>query len=396
MLGLVYQFNIVKLCGIRFFFWMHFFAGVLVPFYTHWGNITLSQVFFLNAWFMFWNFVLEIPTGTIADYLGRKWSLALGFLIGILAAIVYVSHPSLKMFMLGEVLFAMAYTLHSGADEALAYDSLKAIQKVDRARTVLSRMESFKLGGILVGTVIGSLIASRWGLNVPMKCYVIPAFIGFVIALFLKEPPFHEQKEHKSYGKILKEGTQFFTQHRVLLILTTEMAITNALAWSIIWLFQPLLERSGMGIAYFGVVHAMTCIGQILLLSNLDKIERWVGSKRGLFFIGSLIVGSAFGILGFVQVLPIVVAGIVLAFSFGLSRVPIFSAYMHAYIPSDKRATVISITSMMRTFGIVILNPIIGYSADRSLNVTLWIIGILLIIFALISRVEENFLIEHT
>lgn len=40
---------------------MFFFSAILVPFFTEWGKQTLSEIFILNAWFFFWNFVLEVP-----------------------------------------------------------------------------------------------------------------------------------------------------------------------------------------------------------------------------------------------------------------------------------------------------------------------------------------------
>src|SRR5438128_2276948 len=81
-----YRSNIWKLYLIRTLFWTHFFAAVMVPFYTQWGHLKLSTVFVVNAWFMLWNFFLEVPTGTIADFLGRKISLALGGLVAAVAA----------------------------------------------------------------------------------------------------------------------------------------------------------------------------------------------------------------------------------------------------------------------------------------------------------------------
>ena len=125
--------NLWKLQGIRLLFWMHFFSAVLVPFYTDWGGLSLAQVLYLNAWFFLCNFLFEVPTGSVADFLGRKASLALGSAVGIGAALLYVSRPSFLVFMAAEVLFAISYTLHSGADEALAYDSLKANVLVLRA-----------------------------------------------------------------------------------------------------------------------------------------------------------------------------------------------------------------------------------------------------------------------
>ena len=57
------------------------FESVLVLFFTEWGGITLQQALILQSWFMGWMFLLEIPTGTVADYFGRKISLVLSQVI---------------------------------------------------------------------------------------------------------------------------------------------------------------------------------------------------------------------------------------------------------------------------------------------------------------------------
>jgi len=80
---------------------------------------------------MFWNFLLEIPTGTVADFLGRKVSLILGCMIGAVGVLIYASYPRFLVFLLAEVILAVSYTLISGADEALVYDSLKEIGQTD-------------------------------------------------------------------------------------------------------------------------------------------------------------------------------------------------------------------------------------------------------------------------
>ena len=91
MAARAYAFNLPKLFAIRLLFWMHFFAAVLVPFFTDWGGITLQQVFFLNAWFFLCSFLFEVPTGAVADFLGRKWSLALGSAVAVSGLLLYAA-----------------------------------------------------------------------------------------------------------------------------------------------------------------------------------------------------------------------------------------------------------------------------------------------------------------
>ena len=66
-----------------------------------------------------------------------------------------------------------------------------------------------------------------------------------------------------------------------------------------------------------------------------------------------------------------------------------------AQIPSDKCATVLSFALTVWTFGIVLFNPLTGPMADRSLTLALGMIGGLLKLVPLFSRLEEKHL-EHS
>ncbi|HLM43287.1 MAG TPA: hypothetical protein VK458_05440, partial [Myxococcaceae bacterium] len=77
-----------------------------------------------------------------------------------------------------------------------------------------------------------------------------------------------------------------------------------------------------------------------------------------------------------------------------LPRIPLFSAYINHHIPSEQRATVLSFVSMVRTFAIVLINPLIGVLAEWSLSWTMAILGLGLIAFAAGSRIEERHLVN--
>jgi len=85
--------RIQKNYAYAFFKDFSFFTAVLVPFFTKWGNISLFQITLLQSWFSFWVFILEVPTGAIADKIGRKHSIVLGSLIVALAVLLYGSFP---------------------------------------------------------------------------------------------------------------------------------------------------------------------------------------------------------------------------------------------------------------------------------------------------------------
>lgn len=386
--------NIIKLYLFSFFISLHFIGGVIVPFFTVWGGLSLTQMLILQSWFLICVFLLEIPSGTFADFFGRKKSLSLAVIANIAGALVYSSMPNFYVFMLGEFLWAIAVALLSGAEHALLYDTLKKIKSTKLSKTVFSRYESSHLAGIMIGAPIGSFIASIAGLQAPMFYLVIPFAMALLISLTLKEPYTTRKTKKRSYLKILKTGVKYFFKHRVLKILALDMIVIMTVSYFMIWFYQVMLGNAGLDIAYFGFVHAGFVLSQILIMNNFNKLEKILGSKKRLIFLSSLITGLMFVLGGLTTFLPIVIIVILVGGGFGLSRRPLFASYFNKYIPSDKRATVLSSISMMRRLSVAIVNPFIGMLADWSLANTLVLLGIVAISFSFISKVEEDMLID--
>ncbi len=389
--------NVWKMYLLRFLYYTHFISAILVPFFTDWGHIKFSQILFLNAWFMFWIFLLEIPTGSVADFLGRKVSMILGLAVGIVGVLVYASHPHFAVFLTGEFMLAVSFTLLSGADEAFIYDTLKELNQTRISKEVFSRLESCKLIGIVVGAVAGGFIARYLGLRMPVLLQSIPFALACLVAVTLKEPRLSEQKptvSFRTYKKILSDGVKYFFGHRILKILTLDMVVVMACSWIIIWFYQALLRDAGLDIAYFGFVHAFMSIAQILVINNFIRLERWLGTRKRLLFFSAFLPGIFFILLGLTRFLPLVILAIILSAGFGLSRGPLFSNYMNKHIPSDKRATVLSTTSMLRTAATVIVNIACGLLADWSIPNTLLLLGTAIIIFSFLSRIKEEHLID--
>jgi MFS family permease len=388
--------NIWKLYAIRLIFWMHFISSVLIPFFRDWGGISFTQIFFLNAWFMLWNFFLEIPTGSVADFWGRKASIFSGCVVGSVGMLVYASTPSFVVFLIGEILLSVSFTLLSGADEALLYDSLVEIDAAERSKTVLARLASFQMGGIVIGALAGSLLASGLdSVRAPFLLQAVPTTCAALIALTLYEPTrSHPVGSAPRYRDILRDGVRYFARHGVLRALTLDMVLVGCVTWLIIWLYQPLLEHAGVGLTWFGPVHALMCVGQIIVLNNVTRLETALGSKRRLLLLGAAAPGLAFITLGLTTMVPVVVLCIWIAASFGLSRTALFSSYMNKHIPSAHRATVLSCISMQRTLAIAVVNPIAGALADWSIPSTLVILGVAALALAAWSQVEEAHLID--
>lgn len=370
-----------------------FFSAVLVPFFTEWGGVSLTQVQILQSWFMFWFFILEIPTGAVADYIGRKHSITLGALVATIAALVYGSVPRFEVFLLGEFLFATAMALMSGADEALLYDSLKEAGREEERKKIFGKANSFHLAGMLISAPIGSFIASRLDLNFPMLFSAIPSLLAGLVAWSIKEPSIHRAKsESRRYIDIVKKGLSFLRNHKVLRLLALDAIVVASSAYFVIWLYQPLLRSVGVGIFYLGIIHAVLVLSEILVSSNFERLTKLFRSDKAYLRISAIIVVLSFLLVAIWPNVITVSILVIFGGGFGLTRLSLMSAYMNKFIPSEQRATILSSISMFRRFGLVILNPLIGFTADYSLSLAALIVGLLPLAIFLFSPVEQEIL----
>jgi hypothetical protein len=390
--------NLLTLAAIRGLFWMHFVASALVPFFRDWGGLGYAQILLLNAWFMGWSFLLEVPTGAIADRFGRKTSVALGAAVSCLAALLYASAPRYEVFLVAEILFALSYTLVSGADEALAVDSLHALGRGAEVQRALSRLESWKLGGILVGGLGGSVIAAELGLRAPMLAQSIPAALAALLALTLSEPARSARAPRSaSYRALLVRGVTALRTRPALRALALDLVAHASLAWLVIWTYQPRLEDAGVPLAAFGTVHAALCVGQIGWIAAAPRVEaRLFGAgaraRARTLTLSSVATGIAFLALARAEGAPAVIGAVLAAGIFGLVRPVLFGAALHAHIGAEERATVVSTISMLRMLGVALVNPLAGLVADRSLPLLLALLGVAILGLAAATRPRARWL----
>jgi MFS family permease len=376
--------NVALVCAIRLLFWTHFVSAILVPFFRDWGGIGLDRILLLNAWFMFWGFALEVPTGAIADRFGRKVSATLGYALGALAVVAYVSAPRFEVFLAAEIVMALSYALVSGAEDALLYDSLAALGRSADVQRVAARAESLKLTGIVLGALGGAWLSGVVGLRATLALQALPMGAAALLGLALFEPPHSGDRERAavSWAQIVRDGLGHLRRTPVLRALALDLVGVNALAFLMIWLYQPLLESAGIGQRWFGVVHVGLCLGQIALLQSAARIESVLGSHRALLTSFALGAGAAFVALGQVRSPWAVVPLVILAVSFGLARAPLMFAELNAHIPSERRATVLSGVSMLRTLAIVLANGAAALGTRASLHGTVLAAGVLLLALA--------------
>ncbi|MFO8085238.1 MAG: MFS transporter [Desulfobacterales bacterium] len=203
--------NIKLFIAFRVFFNSRFYYPVFSIFFLDFG-LTLSQFAVLNAVWAATIVLCEVPSGALADTVGRKNLLVFtGILMvlemGILAFAPRENSNILFLFFLANrILSGMAEASASGADEALAYDTLVTQGNTHDWGVVLEYQIRFQslafifamvLGGMVYDPVWMGKIAAWIGLSInvtkdvtlrfPVYLTMISAIFTLITALMMKE-----------------------------------------------------------------------------------------------------------------------------------------------------------------------------------------------------------------
>ena len=122
--------NVRRFVVFRALFNARFYYPVFTILFLDFG-LSLPQFAWLNAVWAATIVLLEVPSGALADILGRRNLLVLSGVLMVLEMVVLClapkGHPNwlFTAFLVNRVLSGAAEAAASGADEALAYDSLK-------------------------------------------------------------------------------------------------------------------------------------------------------------------------------------------------------------------------------------------------------------------------------
>lgn len=127
-------------------------------------GLTLDQYVMLNMVWAGTIFLFEVPSGALADTLGRKTLLVAAAVLMVVEMSCLLFAPKdggwvlFSMCVLNRVLSGLSEAAASGADEALAYDSLPDGEKDDLWDEVLSRAMRYRSVGFVLAMVTGGLM----------------------------------------------------------------------------------------------------------------------------------------------------------------------------------------------------------------------------------------------
>ncbi len=368
------------------FFWLSLvIIPVIVPFFESKG-LSIAQVYYLQAIFALVVVICEIPSGYIADVLGRKNALVAGSIFHA-AGFTWLNFAD---GFLGLVLFescvGVGISLLSGADLSLLYDSQESLNRSAGSKTKgIANMRFIKSIAEGVAALLGGFLIA-FSFDVVVIANALVAWLPLCLSLFLVEAPYTKMASDKHLGN-LKEIVRFmYVSNRMLRHICLNITFFSLATFYVVWMLQPYWRDQNVPLTAFGILWAAQSFVVAFASKITVPLETRFGARPVLILMGLLpIVGYA-GMAGIGGAV-----GILLSFSFFLSRgfnQVLLTDALNSRVPSSFRATANSITSFMFRGVYIVTGPIVGLSIDlfgmhMTLAVLAGVVGIFFLLYLL-------------
>ncbi len=340
------------------------------------AGLSIAEVFFANSAFSVGTMLFEIPTGVVADTLGRRISFLLSLAVLAATTLLYVWLSSLGagvvLFSLVSILMGLGFTFYSGAMEAWLVDGAQGLGFEGGFDQVFSRGQLVSGAAMLTGTVGGGLLG-QIDLAIPYLLRGALLVVLFVLAFRGMHDIGFERRRvpvrqvPSEASAIARNGIRFGWNHRSLRLMMVGTALQSGFLFWGWYAWQPyfleLLEDDAVWVA--GVVAALLSVSMMVGNSIVEVVTRWCGRRTtlllwagGIFSLGMIGVGVVDAFLP--ALLLLLLAGIALGV-----QMPVRQAYVHEIVPTEQRATVVSFDSMISGGGGVVAQASLGELAER-------------------------------
>jgi MFS family permease len=358
--------NVRLFMAFRILFNIRFYYPVFMVMFLRYG-ITLEQFGLLNAAWAIVIVLLEVPSGALADLVGRKALLVAAAVMMALEMLLLAVVPTesawvLPALLLNRVLSGAAEAFASGADEALAFDSLKAAGREGDWPRVLERLMQFGGLATIVAMITGSLVYSpdlfntvgSWLGRSPQLTFAetfrLPIWLTFLsacgaigVTLAMREPQNAATPKPvgllEPFRQTIRTGGWILANPLVLVVIAAGVLFDQPIRQLLV-VSSQLYARIAIPELFFGVISAGTAVIGLFAAAPMRRLAT-LQSPRANFWL--LVAVVTVGLAGTALLIPWWGVGFFMLLSLSM-RLLMFlqSHYLNQLVDSQHRATVLS------------------------------------------------------
>ena len=332
------------------------------------AGLDIRQVLLTNAAFTVGSLIFEIPTGVVADTVGRRTSLLLCLATLFVATLLYVAIAwrggGFAAFLWASALLGLGFTFYTGAVDAWLVDALRATGYSEALDPVFARGHMFFGAGMLVGTISGGLLG-QVHLYLPYlvrAALVVPLFalVWFGMPeLGYTRRAFELWRVPGELHRVLIAGTGYALRQPVLRPVMLASLVSMSFMFFGFYSWQRyFLDLLGRNLVWVdGVISALVGLSLIAGNALVVPLGRVVRTRTGVLMLSIAVQATMAVACGLGRGLAppygfYAVVGLYLIYGVAVGvTLPVKQAYLNDHIPSAERATILSLDAMFGDAG---------------------------------------------
>lgn len=371
--------NLTRFIIFRLFYSARFYYPVLTILFLDYG-LTLEQFGILNLVWALTIVLAEVPSGALADIVGRKRLVVFAALLMCIemSLLVFVPIGSsailFPVFLANRICSGLSEAAASGADEALAYDSLKALGRESEWSHLLEKTARVVSIGFFVTMILGAFaydavfvngalqfLSESWQLpettiiRLPIVLTLLTSLVVLATALrFYDIDKVDRKRENlsavrESFAQIVRAGRWTFGHQFVLFVILAALAL-DSVARQFVVLASEYYRNIEISVSWFGFIGAGMALVGILNVRVAHIMVARLSPFQNFLCLSLLLVFSLSGLM-----LAIPLYGVLFAVgAFAILGIVQFQAsyYINSAVDSKLRATVLSFKGLALNLGL--------------------------------------------
>lgn len=376
--------NIFKLYIIKIAKWFMLFMPIIVPFYME-NGLGMKEIMLLQGVYSITIVILEIPSGYFSDVLGRRKTLVIGSVLGFFGFLTYSLSFGFWGFLIAEIILGLGQSLISGTDSAMLYDTLIDTKKEKEYLKYEGRIISIGNFAEAIAGTLGGLLAGL-SLRLPYFFQTGVALMAIPASFLLIEPIRKLSQKKMNFKDILKIVKYSLHDHKALQKNIFFSALIGTATLTMAWFVQPIFLINNIPIEGFGLLWTLLNLTVGLIAAIAYKIEQRLKQKFSI-----IIIALSIPILYVLVSQSGLYSSIALLFVFYSIRgfaTPVLKDYINRLVPSDIRATILSVRNFIIRLNFVIIGPFLGWYSDfYSLKQALFLAGVIFLVLSMLTMI---------
>jgi len=335
-------------------------------------GLTLDQFVMLNLIWAIAIFLFEVPSGALADAFGRRSLLITASILMVIEMLCLLVAPQgggvllLILCVINRICSGLSEACASGADEALAYDSLPQEDRKPAWDALLAKVMRWRSLGFMVAMIVGGLIYDPKTLNfflpsnfaisaemahrLPVLLVLIQALVCLCITLRMVEPAKTKSEAGVAeiFSRILATTGWVLTNPNTLVVIVIGVLLDSIVRnfATINSSYYRLIELPEWTFGFLGAIFG-------ILGLFIPSLAKYTNSRFSMLTnLAMIAVGTLIGLIALVptwKILGLIPAMFLMTMMFFLSFT--VSRVLHEEADSSRRATVLSVKGLIFNLG---------------------------------------------